>query len=163
METFLSELTQYQTAGLIVMAVTLPLLLNALYIWYLANKSKQWPKVSGTIQTINIAASELKMHLEYSYQVKGETYKNKRIFFTNSKYYKKERAKEFEEKYKEGQQVSVFYNPNKHSMAVLEPGRSHGVISAIVLLVLLFSLGYIAFFNEALFITIINQLFQMFN
>lgn len=163
METVIQNLTQYQTAGLILMVVVLPLLLNTLYIWYLANKSKQWPKVSGTIQNINIAASELKMHLEYSYQVKGETYKNKRIFFTNSKYYKKAQAKEFEKKYQEGQQVHVFYNPNKHSMAVLEPGRKDGFISAIILLALLFSLGYIAFFNEALFTTIINQLFQTFN
>jgi len=156
METFLSELTQYQTADLIVMVVILPLLLNTLFIWYLANKSKQWPKVQGTIQIVNIHGSEIQMDLEYNYQVQGETHKNKLIFFTNSKYYKKSRAVEFEKKYQEGQQVNVFYNPNKHRMAVLEPGRKDGVISAIILLALVFSLGYIAFFNEALFRAFIN-------
>jgi hypothetical protein len=157
------ELTQYQTAGLILMLVISPLLINTLYIWYLANQSKLWSKVQGTIQTIDIAASEIKMSLEYSYQVQGEAYKNKRIFFTNSKYYKKSRTIEFEKKYQEGQQVSVFYNPNKHRMAVLEPGRKDGVISGIIFLALFFALGYIAFFNEALFTIIINQLFQLFN
>jgi len=157
------NLTQYQTAGLIVMVVILPLLLNTMYIWYLANKSKQWPKVQGTIKTVNIHGSEIQMDLEYNYQVQGETHKNKRIFFTNSKYYKKSRAIEFEKKYHEGQEVSVFYNPNKHHMSVLEPGRKDGVISGIILLALLFALGYIAFFNEALLTTILNQQFQLFN
>ena len=156
METVFQNLTQYQITGLILMVVILPLLLNTMYIWYLANQSKQWPKVQGTIQTVNIHGSEIQMDLEYSYQVQGETHKNKRIFFTNSKYYKKSRAIEFEKKYKEGQQVSVFYNPNKHRMAVLEPGRKDGVISGVIFLALFFALGYIAFFNEALLTTFIN-------
>ncbi|MEZ4855002.1 MAG: DUF3592 domain-containing protein [Gelidibacter sp.] len=156
-------LTQYQITGLILMMVILPLLLNTMYIWYLANKSKLWPKVQGTIQTINISASEIKMNLEYSYQVQGEAFKNQRVFFANTKYYKKNRAIEFEKKYQEGQQVNVFYNPNKPSMAVLEPGRKDGVILAIILTVLIFSLGYIAFFNEAILANLLNQQFQIFN
>ncbi|GAA4804954.1 DUF3592 domain-containing protein [Litoribaculum gwangyangense] len=150
------ELTDYQTTGLIIMLIISPLLINTLYIWYLANQSKRWPKVEGTIQTVNIHGSEIQMDLEYSYQVQGETHKNKRIFFTNSKYYKKNRAIEFEKKYREGQQVNVFYNPNKHRMAVLEPGRKDGVISAIILLTLFFTLGYVAFFNPALITAFIN-------
>lgn len=156
METVFQNLTQYQKAGLILMVVILPLLIHTMYLWYLANQSKLWPKVQGTIQTVNISASEIKMSLEYSYQVQGETYKNQRIFFTNSKYYKKNHAKEFEKKYQEGQQVSVFYNPIKHSMAVLEPGRKGGLISGMFLLALFFFLGYIAFFNEALLTAFIN-------
>nr|WP_247653719.1 DUF3592 domain-containing protein [Flavobacterium sp. CS20] len=71
--------------------------------------------------------------------------------------------REFRSKYSPGQQVEVFYNPNKPKMAVLEPGRKDGIVLAVVITSVSFIYGYIAFFNQDLYTEITEKLFQLFN
>ncbi|WP_111309962.1 DUF3592 domain-containing protein [Confluentibacter sediminis] len=163
MELLIFGFTHMQIAGLILMVVMLPLLFNTLYILSLANKSKLWPKVKGNIVTVYNYVSSREMFLEYCYQIQGKEYKNKRIFFTNSNHYERKSAREFEKKYSEGQEVEVYYNPNKHSTSVIEPGRKDGVLVSILLTVIFFLFGYIAFFDQELFTEITEKLFQLFS
>lgn len=163
MTTFISELDQRQILGLILWVAMLLVLINSLYAWYLANQSKLWPKAKGTIESIKSYNNAKKMIFEYGYQVQGTVYKNQRIFFSNSKQYRLKHIREFRSKYSPGQQVEVFYNPNKPKMAVLEPGRKDGIVLAVVITSVSFVYGYIAFFNQDLYTEITEKLFQLFN
>lgn len=163
MTTYISELDQRQILGLILLVAMLLVLINSIYIWHLANQSKLWPKVRGTMESIKSYNNAKKMIFEYGYQVQGTVYKNQRIFFSNSKQYKLKHIREFRRKYSQGQQVEVFYNPNKPKMAVLEPGRKDGVALAVAITSVSFIYGYIAFFNQDLYTEITEKLFQLFN
>ncbi len=63
------------------------------------------------------------------------------------------------EKYPEGKEVNVFYNPSNQNESTLEPGRKDGIIGALIVLILLFLLGFMAYSNPYL-ITEIMDYFQ---
>ncbi|WP_339918250.1 DUF3592 domain-containing protein [Yeosuana marina] len=163
MTTFISELDQREILGLILLVVIISILINSIYMWHLANQSKLWPKVKGTVESIKSYNNAKRMIFEYGYQVQDIVYKNQRIFFSNSKQYRLKHIREFRRKYSQGQQVEVFYNPNNPKIAVLEPGRKDGVVLAVVISALSFMYGYIAFFNQELHTEITEKLFQLFN
>ncbi|MCK0123859.1 DUF3592 domain-containing protein [Gelidibacter sp. F2691] len=136
--------TQIQISGLVAMLVATPFLIKSVRNFYLTTKSRQWPKISGTITQVSGFGLKHKVHYEYT--VNSSTFKGQRVCFTNnnSRHYKS--AVEFEKKYTKNQIINVFYHPNNPAQAVLEPGRTDGLMLAIVILSVMFVGGWIAVF-----------------
>jgi len=156
-----TNLTQIQISGLIALLFSTPFLIKSVRNLYLNNASKQWPKVSGIIKEISDFG--VKYRLLYEYTVNRETYRNNTIVFTNSNTAVNKRAAEFDKKYALHQIVDVFYNPKNPKQAVLEHGRKDGFLFVIITLSALFVIGSLAVFNQALFLQLMDALFQLFN
>lgn len=154
-----SSLTPIQISGLMALAVSTPFLIKSVRNLYLTNASKQWPKVSGTIK--EISGFGVKYSVLYEYTVNRATYKSHKICFTNSNSVKNQNAKELEKRYAINQIVDVFYNQNNPKMAVLEPGRKEGLLLAIIILSILFIVGCLAVFDQALFFQFLEPYFQI--
>lgn len=157
-----SSLTQIQISGLIALLVVTPFLIRSIRNLYFANASKQWPKVSGTINKISDFGSTQKFRLQYVYTINKQAFNSNRIFFTNSNTSKKQRATAFEKKYALHQIIDVFYNPKNLQQSVLEPGRKEGLLLAIIALGIVLVFGCLAVFDQALFSTCMDALFQLF-
>ncbi|QCX40792.1 DUF3592 domain-containing protein [Aureibaculum algae] len=157
---FFASLTQSQIAGIILQLVVLPFLFMALRRWGWAKQSVQWPKVKGEVaKSLDFPLSKI-IDFLYTYEIKGITYQGTKPFFANSfKNFKKKKTSELMEKYTKGTEVVVFYNPSNHKISTLEPGRKDGIIGALIVLILLFLLGFMAYSNPYL-ITEIMDYFQ---
>lgn len=155
----LLSLTQIQMSGLVALLVSTPFLIKSVRNLYLTNVSKQWPKVSGTIK--QISGVGVKYRVLYEYTVSRATYKSRQICFTNSNSVKKQNVREFEKRYALNQIVDVFYNQNNPKIAVLEPGRTEGLLLAIIILSILFVLGCLAVVDQSLFFQFLEPHFQI--
>lgn len=154
-----ASITQVQISGLIVLLTSTPFLIKSIRNFYLANASKKWTKVNGTI--IEMSNIGRRYNLLYEYTVNRTTNKNYRICFTNSNRPINQLASEFKEKYALNRIVDVFYNPIKPKQAVLEPGKKDGLILAIIILSVLFVFGCVAVFNQVFFLELINPYFKI--
>lgn len=155
----LTNLTQIQISGLIALLVSTPFLIKSVRNFYFAMASKKWPKVSGTI--IEMPLFGRKHNLQYAYTVNRNMIKSHRICFTNTSRPINQGGREFKEKYALNRIVDVFYNPTNPKQAVLEPGRNDGLLFAIVLLVVVFVFGCLAFFDQTSLFELIGLNFQI--
>ena len=119
-----------------------------------AQISKNWPSVTGRIVTSSFRAEHRDSDssdryiadIQYTYDVTGQTYSGNRVAYGLRKEVKSRRTlEELIQRYTTGSEVSVYYNPDDPSSAVLEQGNSRfavGNITAglIVLAVLLYFL-----------------------
>ncbi|WP_299398985.1 DUF3592 domain-containing protein [uncultured Gelidibacter sp.] len=137
-----TSLTQIQISGILALLVATPFLIKSVHNLYLTTISRQWPKVSGTIK--EVSGFGVKHSLLYEYTVNRNTYKSTNICYTNTNSPKHRNAKEFEKRYTLNQIVDVFYNPNKPKQAVLEPGKTDGLVLAVFMLSVIFVGGWIA-------------------
>jgi hypothetical protein len=154
-----SSLTQIQVSGLITLGVSTPFLIKSVRNLYLTNASKQWPKISGTIKEFPSHTGRFSMLYEYT--VNKNTYKSRKISYTNSRVPKNLRPSEFEKKYALHRIVDVFYNPNNPKQSVLEPGRKDGLLLAIIILSILFVFGCLAVFDPGFFLQLLGSYFQI--
>jgi len=104
-----------------------------------ARKSTRWPKTDGMV-----TLSELKTHqdreggncfscqIAYTYQVGGISYVGDAIRMGMISSGSKQYSESFVSKYKPGDHVSVFYDPEKPATAVIEPGLYHQAFSNLV-------------------------------
>lgn len=127
--------------------------------WWLANQSLQWQKTNGiVVKGLNSSISGAFEFL-YSYQIKGIIHLGKKPFFANSfKNLKGKKMWNLIEKYPEGKEVNVFYNPSNPNESTLEPGRKDGVITVIILMALLFVTGFISQYYPILLWDIIDKI-----
>ncbi|MDW5290220.1 DUF3592 domain-containing protein [Formosa sp. PL04] len=154
-----SNLTQIQVSGLIVVLVLTPFLIKSVRNFYLANASKHWPKISGTIK--EMSGFGKKYSVLYEYTVNRDTYKSNKICFTNTNAPVSESASEFEKKYALNQIINVFYNPQNPKQSVLEPGRKDGLLQSIIFLGILFVFGCLAVLYQDLFLQILDPYIQI--
>ena len=111
-----------------------PLILGAVFIggigvsvwgWMVLAKSrkmKAWPTTTGVIDQSSPTseANDLLPHIVFSYQVNGATYQ--RIFeFPEGTHPLPEFNRAYLDKYPEGKNVEVYYNPKNPDKATLEP------------------------------------------
>lgn len=141
-----TNLTDMQMAGLVTTLVTTPMLLIPLRNLYLANASKLWNKVKGTV--VKMPGNSKGDRLIFEYTVNGVSYNSQNICFTNTKSPMNEGIRKFEEKYSLNKIVDVYYNPEKPKQAVLEPGRRDGLLFAITFLGALFVVGVFELLNQ---------------
>ena len=97
-----------------------------------AKASRSWPSTKGTIITSEIDSSSIQFgksnrasfytfDAHYQYGVDGAQYTSDRVSFM-SNYISKKIKSEIQNKYKEGNKVDVFYNPDAPAEAVLMTG-----------------------------------------
>tara|TARA_R110002033_G_scaffold79931_1_gene130903 strand:- start:23959 stop:24444 length:486 start_codon:yes stop_codon:yes gene_type:complete len=148
-----ASLSQFQIAGLILQLVLLPFLFINLRRWWWAKQSVQWPKVKGVVVIgLDFPLSRI-INFLYTYEINGTSYKVEKPFFANSfKNFPTKKATALMNKYPEGKEVFVFYSPSNHKIATLEPGRKDGVNGALMLLLFLFLLGFISFYDPTLLV-----------
>ncbi|MDD3720993.1 MAG: DUF3592 domain-containing protein [Lutibacter sp.] len=144
MESF-SSLNQSQIAGIIAQLVAIPFIIIAAKKWWLANQSLNWPKVEGiVVKGLDFSTSGHLLFL-YEYQISGITYQGKKPFFANSfKNLREKKSWKLIERYPEGMSVNVYYNSANPKISTLEIGRKDGVITVLIIMVLLFILGFIS-------------------
>lgn len=134
-------------------------LLFTIHFIYLVCKSKaseNWVETKATIIKSNLdaleyvggsAARSYKPNIAYKYYVMNNEYVSKRIFYgslirTNTS----KSSKETIHKYKKGDNISIYYNPNNPSQSVIERGinpivyRSLLVVLISLIVILLLSL-----------------------
>lgn len=152
-----ASLSQFQIAGIILLLIVIPLLYMSLRRWWWAKQSVHWPKVKGmVVKGLDFPLSRNLAFL-YTYEINGAKYQGEQPFFANSfKNFPRKKATALINKYPEGKEVSVFYNPSNHKIATLEPGRKDGVNGALVLLILILALGFITYFRPDLLTELID-------
>ncbi len=102
-----------------------------------AKKSKNWPNTKGVIISSSVTskakntppldftpkkANAYEAKLLYEYTVKGKTYQSRRLCFGDFGMRTSSRAKKIVSKYPEGKEILIYYDPDNHKSAVLEPG-----------------------------------------
>lgn len=154
---FFATLSQSQIASIILQLVVLPILVFKLRLFWWAKQSVHWPRAKGlVVKSLDFPLSKT-IDFLYTYNVKGISYKGQKPFFANSfKHFSKRKASLLMHNYTQGKEVSVFYKPSNHKISTLEPGRKDGLVGVLVLLALLFLLGFITYSNPALITEIID-------
>ena len=108
------------------------------FVWSLyslgkGRKSEFWNVTTGIITKSEVIELSLRKGggacpiVHYEYSLYGKLYKSDRIFWGNvHTSCTRDSAQQVAEKYMEGTQVTVYYNPNNTQESVLEPGSAHG-------------------------------------
>jgi hypothetical protein len=114
-----------------------------------ARASATWPTAAGVVTSSEVDHStdaeggdSYSPEVDYQYQVDGQTITNNQIKFGENSYSSRRKAEEIAANYPLGQQVTVYYEPERPTNAVLEPGVSAGsyIVISIGALFLLISL-----------------------
>jgi hypothetical protein len=114
-----------------------------------ARASATWPTAAGVVTSSEVDRStdaeggdSYSPEVDYQYQVDGQTITNNQIKFGENSYSSRRKAEEIAANYPLGQQVTVYYEPERPTNAVLEPGVSAGsyIVISIGALFLLISL-----------------------
>jgi len=108
------------------------------------NSSKLWPRVKGIITKSDVVTESNRIgtshavKINYRYWLKRKSYLGKTIGY--AKYGSNQNAvsdigdvNSISNQYAEGDSVEVYYHPNKHYIAVLEPGFSWTSVGLVLL------------------------------
>ena len=99
-------------------------------------QSETWPTITGKIKSSELkkrfsgrSGTSYRAAITYTYEVTGKSYECERIAFRTSVYISGPGMRQFVErtleKYPEGMDVTVYYNPDKPEQATLENGVYH--------------------------------------
>lgn len=127
----------------------------ALFDLYRAFASRSWSATQGVItlsdarivsavaETRKPLATKNQVSFYYDYTVNGENHLGSRILFgdTFTSMISFLAAKNMVEKYKEGQQVTIYYNPSKPQDSVLEPGAKWQAYASLVFGIVLMAIA----------------------
>ncbi|MFZ0548264.1 MAG: DUF3592 domain-containing protein [Candidatus Promineifilaceae bacterium] len=98
-----------------------------------AKASASWPTASGLVTSSEVSHStdsdgndSYSPEVDYQYQVDGQSIVNSQIKFGENSYGNRRKAEEIAGNYPVGQQVTVYYDPERPDKAVLEPGVTAG-------------------------------------
>ncbi len=94
--------------------------------WLILQKSRkieQWPRTTGIIEISDPTSPEndLLPNIIFSYQLDGKKYQ-KQFEFPEGTHPLPEFTKAYNDKYPVGKKVEVFYDPQQHETATIEPG-----------------------------------------
>lgn len=146
--------------GLFFLIFGLIILIFAIQTSIVSIESEDWPTAEGIITSSMIDSYEerdtstgdddfpptyttyYEPKITYSYSVNGAEYSSDKISFSRTRFVIQSDAQEVIEKYSTGTNVTVYYNPDNPSEAVLEPGIQNsggmicGTIGAVVFIIL---------------------------
>jgi hypothetical protein len=123
--------------GLIIIWVAHLVLLMIIFLgfwrYYFGIKSKSWPVTDGVIisgkseyHANPSAVNGYIPNIEYRYKVNDKNYTSTRINFSlNESAGNKANAANILNKYRNGSEVKVYYNPNKPEQSVIETGNNN--------------------------------------
>lgn len=112
--------------SVILVIVTLGGIGLSIWGWSILQKSRkmeQWPRTRGKIESFKASSKEndLLPEIVFSYEVNGATHR--RTFeFPEGTHPLPEFVTFYKNKYPVGAEVDIFYNPERHEIATLEPG-----------------------------------------
>jgi hypothetical protein len=115
-------------------------------------RAKRWPTANGVVDhsaTPDAMRRKYTIILDYRYTVEGTDFRSDRLRFGSQfQTYPKRIANLVRDRYCPGSKVSVYYNPENPSQAVLMPGILFGDLIAIMLLItFLFAMHYDLIFS----------------
>jgi hypothetical protein len=133
-------------------------ILYSVYRLFIIKISKGWPYTPGKIVTSYIESyyhGERYIEravIEYEYKVGGKLFRGSKIssgmdFGISSSAPSLSPAEYVIKKYRQGDEVKVFYNPNRPKSSFLEEGGYIGLAISIIFSVLLISFGIIWYLN----------------
>jgi hypothetical protein len=98
-----------------------------------ARASTSWPTVQGgitssevTVSSDSEGADSYSPEVTYRFQIDGQIFASSQIKFGENSYGSRRKAQEIVNQYPVGKQVMVYYEPERPTNAVLEPGVSAG-------------------------------------
>jgi hypothetical protein len=116
--------------------------------------SRDWPPVEGQV---NVATVEMKTESDedgtttsysprvvYTYAIAGQQYTSDQVVVGARRWHSSQARAEAKLAYQTGQQVTVYYNPNKPAQAVLEAGATRGA-RGMLAIGIVFTIAGIAF------------------
>ena len=114
-------------------------LLWSLYSLKKGQESEDWSIIKGVITKSKVYEPYRKGNasipiVHYEYSLKGKTYQSDRIFWGNVHTSGAlSSAQKVVDKYKEGENVTVYYNPKNEQESVLEPGSAQGTLLSLAI------------------------------
>jgi PDZ domain-containing secreted protein len=139
--------TAYVCGGLIALVVGglgLFLVIHAQRNKHKAQQSQTWPVAKGTITQTDISVQEYDEKVRYvpvvryTYQVNEQVHEGRRITFgSDMEFPSRQKATEYLAEYPVGAEVSVYYNPEKPSEAVLQQVARKTAVGMVIGIVLL--------------------------
>jgi len=126
--------------GLLFAYFSLPLLFEQIQVWWLAQKSREWPSTPGFIQNSEIIFEGIRSprsqpKICYTYLVNGTQYQGSRINFSFARVFYRTKAAEALAHFPLYSTVTVFYDPDQPEQSTLEQrhtGRAGGLLVALV-------------------------------
>lgn len=113
-----------------------------LHRFRIGRRSRGWPTTPGVVASTGISSdgggddSEVKYvpELQYEYEVESDTYVSSRYGFgTTPTFNERSAARSWiEERYPEGGEVTVHYDPDRPDRSVLEPGAGRSLMAVVV-------------------------------
>lgn len=91
-----------------------------------ASASRAWSSAQGTITSSQLMTGGqrnsrwYKPQITYTYTANGQTYTGEKVFFGDARSSSMAKEQKMVDRYKQGAQVEVFYNPQQPQEAVLE-------------------------------------------
>ena len=131
--------------------IYLAMLLGFIYFAFISIpktlKTKSWPKTAGKVVSSKLHETKkltknggsivvYSADIEYIYNVNGKEYSSKKIKWVDHNSNNKAHHQKKVDSYTKGQVVEVFYNPEKPSVGLLEPGFSAGNFIALTFFIL---------------------------
>lgn len=98
-----------------------------------AKASENWPSTDGVVVSSKVEVDEGKSAdqeprytavVMYKYNIKGYEYTADKVSYSLKSSLKQSDANRVIDRYPQGKKVKVYYNPDKHHIAVLEPGMA---------------------------------------
>lgn len=127
------------------------------YSWYKkAKATEKWPTTEGIVLTAEVNSHQsdgstmYKPLIEYKYSVNGKEFKSPKYSYAEYSSSNSDHAYEVINKYPKGERVTVFYNPEKHYDAVLEPGTSFIVYVPLILGAIFSLVGFLVLIKPVL-------------
>ncbi|MFL7795005.1 MAG: DUF3592 domain-containing protein [Anaerolineae bacterium] len=122
--------------GLIFAGIGLFMLIRGFIDFRTSKASKEWPSVEGQVV---VATVEMKVDQDedgsttnysprvvYNYSISGQQYTSDQVVIGARRWHTSQARAEVKLAYRSGQQVTVYYNPEKPAQAVLEAGVTRG-------------------------------------
>lgn len=117
----------FRLAGWVFLGLALLLTWGVYRQFSTAQNSKNWPFVTGQVTEFEIrnrpADNSLIARIRYTYTVEGSSYTGTRFTLDNGETGIRQVARRLDA-YPQGHTITVYYNPDNPSQAVLEPGVS---------------------------------------
>lgn len=141
---------EYLLLCVLFIIVGISLLILSIYYYYKSRDSKKWSKTKGQISKTNLDkfpdsdSVSYRVEIEYSYNVANKVYNSKRKFYGDhllSSFYWS--TKKLVGKYRIGDTIDVYYNPQNPNDAVLEQGVHFSVIEFFIASLVCLSIGVI--------------------
>ena len=145
--------------GLLFVGIGLFALFRGLVQYRTGKASSGWPSVKGkvTLATVNVTSStdedgstskRYSPRVEYTYSVSGRNHSGSQVVIGSQATYGSRAGAEAKLTYRSGQQVDVYYNPEKPSQAVLEAGAVGGAWGTLLIGIVFAVVGAVViFFN----------------